>query len=209
MEVSKRSGKTKRLLKHTYASMLASSRYDEIKIKDLTSLADVSRNTFYVYYSSIYEMIDEIERDILRDIAAFRISKLTPQFLKRYEERFNESLEGLPDEDIFTYTLQIIDYFHSDPEYMYAVILSENTDPYFQKKLVRQITQRVLSHLLTADKMPDDDITTHIAANLAGTYVEPIINWCLKPASTRISLKHLVIMVNFTKLGGLNAYLKY
>ncbi|MBM6990352.1 MAG: TetR/AcrR family transcriptional regulator [Mobilibacterium timonense] len=209
MDQKKKSERTKLLLKHTYAKMLEARRYDEIRIKDLTRLADVSRNTFYVYYSSIYEMIDEIEKDIINDISNFSITELSHEFISKYEEKFNESLNALPHENLFTFTIQIIDYFHNDPKYMHSVILSENTDPYFQKKLIRCITQKILDYLLFSENLPDDDITAHIAANVAGTYIEPVINWCLKQESERISLKDLIIMINFTKLGGLGAYLKY
>lgn len=209
MDQKKRSENTKLLLKHTYAKMLETRRYDEIRIKDLTGLADVSRNTFYVYYSSIYEMIDEIEKKIISDISDFNITELSHEFISAYEAKFNESLKTLPHENLFTFTIQVIDYFHNDPEYMNSVILSENTDPYFQKKLIRCITQKILNYLLVSENLPDDDITTHIAANVAGTYIEPVIDWCLKPESERVSLKDLIIMINFTKLGGLGAYLKY
>ena len=209
MDQKKRSKNTKLLLKHTYAKMLETRRYDEIRIKDLTGLADVSRNTFYVYYSSIYEMIDEIEKKIISDISDFNITELSHEFISAYEAKFNESLKTLPHENLFTFTIQVIDYFHNDPEYMNSVILSENTDPYFQKKLIRCITQKILNYLLVSENLPDDDITTHIAANVAGTYIEPVIDWCLKPESERVSLKDLIIMINFTKLGGLGAYLKY
>lgn len=196
-------------MKHTFAEMLRSNRYDEIQIKELTEIADVSRNTFYVYYSSIYEMIDEIEKEIIRDLCDFHIRSLTPDFLSPYEEKFGESLDGLPDEDLFTFTLHVINYFNNDPAYMRAVILSDNTDPYFHNKILRQLTKKIHSYLLESENMPNDAITMHIAANLAGTYIEPVINWCLEPESDRIPLKYLVIMINFTKLGGLDAYLKY
>lgn len=209
MESRRRSEKTKQLLKHTFAKMLRSKRYDEIKIKDLTHIADVSRNTFYVYYSSIYEMIDEIEQEIIRDLCDFHIEKLSPAFLSPYEKTFGESLSGLPAEDLFTFSLHVINYFNNDPAYMRAVILSDNTDPYFHNKIVRQLTKKIHSYLLESENMPNDAITMHIAANLAGTYIAPVINWCLLPKSERIPLKYLVIMINFTKLGGLDAYLKY
>ena len=57
---------TKRLLKEAFHSMIEKDMENEITVKSLCKMAQVSRVTFYTHYKDIYEMIVEDQTENLR-----------------------------------------------------------------------------------------------------------------------------------------------
>ena len=55
---------TKRLLKDAFHSMIEKDMENEITVKSLCKMAQVSRVTFYTHYKDIYEMILEDKQRI-------------------------------------------------------------------------------------------------------------------------------------------------
>lgn len=59
--------KTKKAIRNALASLLAEKNINNITIKDIADTADINRKTFYNYYSGVYQVIDEIENEIVGD----------------------------------------------------------------------------------------------------------------------------------------------
>jgi|P1105metagenome_2_1110788.scaffolds.fasta_scaffold02293_9 AcrR family transcriptional regulator len=64
--VDPRTRKTKRAIRNAFAQLLSEKDMDEITVRDIAELAEINRKTFYRYYSGIYQVIDEIEDDIVQ-----------------------------------------------------------------------------------------------------------------------------------------------
>ena len=62
----KRSLKTRKAIKLALFKMLKTTDMDSISITALTKLAGINRNSFYTHYTSIYNIIDDINCDILK-----------------------------------------------------------------------------------------------------------------------------------------------
>lgn len=63
--VDKRIKKTKKNLKSTLISMMATMPFEEITITELCKKADISRITFYTHYNDKYALIDDIFLDMI------------------------------------------------------------------------------------------------------------------------------------------------
>jgi len=63
--VDRRTRKTKRAIRHAFAKLLSEKDINDITIRDIADLADINRKTFYNYYSGIYQVVDEIENEIV------------------------------------------------------------------------------------------------------------------------------------------------
>ncbi|HWT75545.1 MAG TPA: TetR/AcrR family transcriptional regulator [Mobilitalea sp.] len=61
----KRVKKTKKTLKQTLITLLDEKPFEQISIKELCDLAEISRITFYTHYSDKYELIEEIFQDMI------------------------------------------------------------------------------------------------------------------------------------------------
>ena len=64
--VDRRVIKTKRAIQNAFAKLLSEKDINDITISDIAAEADINRKTFYNYYAGIYEVVDEIENDIVR-----------------------------------------------------------------------------------------------------------------------------------------------
>lgn len=63
--VDKRIIKTKMAIRNAFAELLSEKDMNEITIKDISDRAIINRKTFYSYYAGVYQLIDEIENEIV------------------------------------------------------------------------------------------------------------------------------------------------
>ena len=61
-----RTRKTKRAIRNAFAKLLSEKELNDITVRDVAELAEINRKTFYRYYSGIYQVVDEIENEIVR-----------------------------------------------------------------------------------------------------------------------------------------------
>ena len=76
-KVDRRVKKTKKALLNSLTKLMSEKKLNNITIKELTDLADVNRSTFYLYYKDIFDMVEQIESEMIENITkAFKkISK--------------------------------------------------------------------------------------------------------------------------------------
>lgn len=60
--------KTKKSLKNSLIQLMASKNVQDITVKELAEKADINRKTFYNYYNSIYDIVSEIEDEIVKSL---------------------------------------------------------------------------------------------------------------------------------------------
>ncbi len=65
MSEDRRVRKTKKLIKDTLIELLNQKSINKISVTELTEKADISRKTFYLHYSSIYDAKNELDNDII------------------------------------------------------------------------------------------------------------------------------------------------
>lgn len=57
--------KTKKAIRNAFAELLSEKDLNDITIRDIADRADINRKTFYNYYSSVYQVVEEIENEIV------------------------------------------------------------------------------------------------------------------------------------------------
>ena len=71
-EKDRRVIKTKRSIQSSLVEMMKDTPYQEISVTNLCKQADIGRGTFYLHYNDIYEVVQELEDELLesfKDIA--------------------------------------------------------------------------------------------------------------------------------------------
>ena len=68
---------TKQMLKQSLLELLKTDSIHHIKIRELCEHADVNRSTFYKYYASQYELLQDMENDWLRSMEHY-LGSITP-----------------------------------------------------------------------------------------------------------------------------------
>ena len=67
-KIDRRIRKTKKQLKQGLAKLMIQKSINEISVKELVELVDINRSTFYLHYSDIYSLMEEVEGDVMEEI---------------------------------------------------------------------------------------------------------------------------------------------
>lgn len=110
--------RTKTLLINALISLLEIKSFKDITVKDLCDAADINRGTFYLHYKDIYDLIGQIEQDIMNQLETM-ISLHTP-----------EELNNNP----YTLICDIFQFTHQNSA-LCRTLLSQNGDISFLMKI--------------------------------------------------------------------------
>jgi len=122
---------TKQTIKDAFWELYKEKKIEKITVKDITLKAGYNRSTFYAYFTDVYDLLEQIEEDLMPGI-----EHLPP---------IDTSREHNPD-----FFENIITIYEKNSTY-YSVLLSENGDPRFAIKMknvfksmmIEAITNRV------------------------------------------------------------------
>lgn len=59
---------TKAAIKETFLDLLRTKPFDKITVRDIVETCGINRNTFYYYYSDIYDLLEEVFKHELTDL---------------------------------------------------------------------------------------------------------------------------------------------
>lgn len=132
---------TKILLKDALVELMQTQHISGISIKALCERADVNRSTFYAHYTDQYDLLHQLEQEVLEN-------------LKRYLEK--PVLDNnLP---ISTQVLTLILEYLKDDAALFRALLSENCDIAIQKDIM-ELAQVVAYPI---DAKMDDKLVAYI-----------------------------------------------
>jgi AcrR family transcriptional regulator len=130
---------TKMVLRDSLIELMKEKPVLKISIKDICDLADVSRSTFYAHYKDQYELLQHIQEETLT---------FFEELLEKYrgEEGNNVNLRM---------TEEFLQYI-ADNSNSIQVLMSENGDINFQKKIFAFTRQKNVLHYITAKNKSDN-----------------------------------------------------
>ena len=113
---------TKMVIRSSLMELMKSKSILDVSIKDICELADISRTTFYAHYKDQYELLRQIEEETF-----IYIKNMLDKYKEKNSKR--EIMQML--EETFTYV--------ANNGSSTQVLLSENGDASFQKKLIQHL----------------------------------------------------------------------
>lgn len=147
---------TKKLLKDSLTNMLQTQNIYQISIRELCQNAEINRSTFYKYYGSQFDLLAEMEQDLLLSIEEVLTSE--NDYSKNAIER-------------------ILIYLENDIEFI-RLLINSNVDPEFPQKLFSlPPIQRMLNELMA--KIPEEESDYYYRFLLFGAY-EIVRTWVNK-----------------------------
>jgi AcrR family transcriptional regulator len=106
---------TRENLIEAFWSLYCQKKIEHISIKEITDKAGYHRSTFYEYFVDIHDLLNQLENSLLAYIKEKVVNSLAV-------DRYDDIPQGLAD------------LYESKGNYL-SVLLGENGDPYFLKKL--------------------------------------------------------------------------
>lgn len=147
---------TKKLLKSSLIEMLQTQSIYRISIRELCENAGINRSTFYKYYGNQFDLLNEMEEDLLINI-----------------EETLASVEGY-DQNVLE---QIISYLEKDIDFI-RLLLNSNVDPEFPKNLMSMAPiQRIIKNQMV--DLPEAEQDYYYRFLLFGCY-EIVRTWINK-----------------------------
>jgi len=131
---------TKMVLRDSLMELMKTKSILSITIKDICDLADISRSTFYAHYKDQYDMLRQIEEETL---AYFE------DMLNKYKDLRSKNATTEMVEAMLTYI--------ANNGNSIQVLLSENGDIDFQRKMFVHFTNHTHVKRYLSDKNQDDE----------------------------------------------------
>ena len=133
--------KTREVLRKNLINLMKVKNINSITVKELCEKADINRGTFYLHYKDVFHMLEEIEKELFEEFQDVILShEISPN-----------KIETKPIlEDIYTFIAQNSDFC--------MVVLCENGDMDFVKKIVSLIYEKGYSDWSSIFKTKDKDL---------------------------------------------------
>ena len=68
--------KSKNVIKEAFLHLISNKDITQIRVREITDLANISKGTFYAHYSDIYNVLEDIENENIERLVSFLTEKL-------------------------------------------------------------------------------------------------------------------------------------
>jgi AcrR family transcriptional regulator len=125
------SAATRQKLQDAFWQLYQEKGIENISVKEITDLAGYNRGTFYLYYKDTYDMLNQIERQILPDIPRYPDNAPAGEYIWKAAQSYFRHREYL------------------------TVLLGPHGDPVFREKIRQGLLQFLECHLTQFQDEPD------------------------------------------------------
>jgi len=152
--------RTKKLLKDSLATLLMEKNINDISVKEIVDLADINRGTFYLHYRDIYDMLNQIENEMIVDLN--EIADKYPGLV----------LKGAPK----PYIQEVFEYIKENSHFC-AMLLGPYGDMAFVEKLKKMVEEQCFRSIMEA--MPANELQNYqlFAAYTVSGCIGLLQNW--------------------------------
>lgn len=158
--IDRRIRKTKRVLKESLSNLLLQKNLNDITVQELVNLADVNRGTFYLHYRDIYDMLSQIEAEMLDDLE--NISMLFPAALLKDSPK--------------PYISAMLEYI-ADNQTFCKMLLGPYGDMAFVEKLKKLLEEKCLYYLMENNSGIDPERYQYFASYTVAGCIGLVQNW--------------------------------
>jgi AcrR family transcriptional regulator len=137
--------RTQKKIKKAFFELMDTIGLEEITVKNLTKKAAINRTTFYLHYNDKYDLLDQIENDILEGLKSIVTSIPYDVFITKV----------IAGESPFSLVLRYLEYIHDNRQF-FSLIMGKKGNPGFIHKLYETIkVVMVQNNVINRLKIPD------------------------------------------------------
>ncbi|WP_229683258.1 TetR/AcrR family transcriptional regulator [Virgibacillus oceani] len=149
---------TRMVLKDSIMKLLKEKQISAVTVKEICELADINRSTFYAHFSDQFNLLEQIEEELIEDMSMYLSS-------------YNFEKE----DDALKMTEKLIEYFASKKDEC-QTLLNENSDSSFQQK-VMVVAHRFIMKNLMGVKPLDNDISQYLSSFIISGSIQVMKVW--------------------------------
>lgn len=197
-----KSEQTKKRIIQTYLKLIDEKKWDKITVKELCLRSDITRGTFYQYYSDIYEMMEQIQNDLLADIT-LKFQALPEQKPMAFlPEEFIEKYDYAPPQTFLIW----FEFCKQNRSSMEALLNQQNGDIYFVHKM-KHILNKYINIGMDNDGLPQDEMRSYFVKILSELHFMTARLWLESCDDNFLSIEEIVNLLNTMRVGA--GYLTY
>ena len=189
-----KSEKTKSQIIQSYLALIEKKKWDKITVKDICSKTGITRGTFYQYYNSIYDLMENIENGLLDELKRSYKAIHTPSTVvtpNTFMDKFNHH----PPQSFENWFL-----FCEKNKSKVRILLSHNGDSYFLVKL-RNILKTQVNILMNNDNMPSDALREPFVKALVELHLLSAKSWIDSNDQVDLSKDEIINILNTMRVG--------
>lgn len=133
LKSNRRTSKSRKELKNALILLMENKSFRSITITDIVTSADLNRGTFYKYYQTKEELLNELIDDVMEDL------------IKSYKEPYLHT-DTLIVSELTSSSIKIFEHVASHTSF-YTIIVNSNVLPGFQNKICEILKKLILQDL--------------------------------------------------------------
>lgn len=149
---------TRMVLKDSLLTLLKEKQISAITVKELCELADINRSTFYAHYSDQFDLLNQIENELIAD-------------MNMYLSAYNFTME----KEVLQMTEKLLEYISSKQDECQA-LLNENGDSSFQKKVAVVAHRFIMKNWLLMSHT-DKSISEYLSSFIVNGSIQMMKTW--------------------------------
>ena len=140
--------KTKRAIHTAFAELLTEKNMDDITVTDIASRAMINRKTFYNNYRGVYELVDELENEVIRT--------------------FETAMQGIDFiENPYAVFVKLTEIINSDMDF-YGALLRSSRNAGLAHKIRQTLQQKAQDLFASRVDMPPDQMEVMMNYSISG-----------------------------------------
>ncbi|MCJ0932447.1 TetR/AcrR family transcriptional regulator [Virgibacillus halodenitrificans] len=157
-KLDRRKKYTRMVLKDSLMKLLQNKQISAITVKEVCELADINRSTFYAHYADQFDLLEQIEEELIEDLN---------MYLSGYDfESEDESLQM---------TERLIEYFGSKQDEC-QTLLNINEDSSFQTKVMDVAQHFLMKNWMEVSRL-DHDMSEYISSFIISGSIQIMKVW--------------------------------
>ncbi len=192
---------TKKQIMEAYLALIEKKHWEKVTVKEIYAKTGITRSTFYQYFNSIYDLMEQIEDQILSELKDSYANCNTGSAKVITPKQFEEKFDVTPPEPLYNWF-----QFCMKNKRKIHLLLGERSDPYFAVKL-KVMLQEQITIMMDADGMPNDKLREPFIRTFTELHLLAVKGWLSQADESFLSINEIINLLNTMRVGG--NYLSY
>ncbi len=179
-----------------FLNIMAEKKWDKITVKELCGVVSITRGTFYQYFSDIYDLMEQIQTELLDDVTG-RYNRIAKKPVAAFPlEQFTEKFDYTAPESLRTW----FNFCNDNHKAIAALLDPDMGDEYFCKK-IRNKLHDYINDMMDQDGMACDSLRDYFLKVFLELHFLVARTWLTAKDDGFLSADDLIQLLNSMRVG--------